>query len=153
MGNLLCTGILVLPGSAAMVVRRLRPLAFTLALLAAFLAVPACRHSPEPGQPTQLGVLDCGVDAIAKCAPAAMPAVNTCLANMTDWQACLSDLVGPALCGAESVIACVVRNQGSIAGAEAALNKQDLVSARMAERARTWISTRGYRFADGGGAR
>jgi hypothetical protein len=134
--------------------RRLRTSA-ALALLAVFLAIPACRHAPPTVPPSEVGILDCGLDVVAKCGPQALGPVNTCLASRNDWQECLLGLISPAACGAEHVLACVVRSTGSVAGSQAELNKEDMVSARMAERARAWIVLRGYRFADagaGGGA-
>lgn len=126
---------------------RLRPrmLAF-LALFAAFVGLPACNHqTPEPGSPPS-GIIACGSEAVTRCAPQALPAVNTCLSNPGDWQACLIGLIPTVACGSEAILACVVRDVGSKASASAQINPADTVSARQAQRAREWIASRGYTF-------
>jgi hypothetical protein len=116
-----------------------------LALLSVFLAIPACTHNTPTGSPPT-GLLDCGVEAVTRCAPQAMPAVNTCLSNAGDWQACLIGLIPTIACGSETILACAVRQVGSSASASAQTNPADGVSARQAQRAREWIASRGYTF-------
>jgi hypothetical protein len=124
--------------------------AFVLALLAAFLALPACTHEQNPGGPSITGkLLNCGADAVNKCASQALGPVNTCLASLADSTEagkCLTGLIGPGLCGAETVIVCLVRQSGAVARAEAKQNADNEVSTRMAINAHDWIAARGYTF-------
>jgi hypothetical protein len=124
--------------------------AFLLLVLALFAAHAACTHTQTPGSPPE-GVLDCGAEVVNTCAAQALGPVNTCLADLGDWQGCLAGLISPAVCGAETVVGCLVRHAGSQASAAAQVNQGDEVSARVAERSRAWIRSRGYVFAAGAG--
>lgn len=105
----------------------------------------ACR--PPPSGTWSGEALNCATDVVRQCGPEILPSVNTCLANGTDgWRGCLINLIGPGACTAETVVGCAVRQAGSSAAASAQANQHDEVSARMADRARTWVSERGYRF-------
>lgn len=120
--------------------------AFTLAMLAvialavAVLTITGCR-AHAPGTPSYLDrVVDCSTQQVRDCWPSALPATNTCLANLGDWQSCLAALISPAGCVTADVLACVVRQAGSVAAASAAANSDDAVSERIATRARSWIT-------------
>lgn len=113
------------------------------------LALSSCRTPGQP-PPTVTGVIDCSAEAIRKCFPAALGSVNTCLASSagSDWRACLISLIQPTACGVESVTACLVRSSGSSAAADAQANPDDVVSQRIAERSKAWVSERNYTFAE-----
>lgn len=124
--------------------------AFTLALLSAFLALPACTHQQNPGDPSTTDkLINCGSDVVNKCASQALGPINTCLASLADSTEsgkCLTGLIGPGICGVETAIVCLVRQSGSVAKAEATANAGNEVSMRMAINAHNWIAARGYTF-------
>jgi hypothetical protein len=123
--------------------------ALTIVALSTICA-SACNHqTPTPDSPSVGSkLLDCGLDAVSKCASQALPPIQTCLASvMDDPMGCLTGLVGPGICATETVIACLVRDSGATARANAKLNPGNEVGPRMGDRAEAWIKMRGYTFA------
>jgi hypothetical protein len=104
----------------------------------------SCGHTP----PTVSGVISCGSEAIQRCAPTALPAVNDCLAGDGDVVACLVGLIQPVGCMTQETIACVVRKEGSSANAAAQANPSDTVDAKRASRAKEYLTRQNIRFAD-----
>lgn len=114
----------------------------------AMLLLAGCRV-PQPGSPADT-VYKCGSELVQKCWPQSLAGVNGCL-SMPDgenWASCLTGLIGPTACAAESVIACLVRDSGMKAAASAKANAYDVRSERVANRAAEYISYRGWRFVD-----
>jgi hypothetical protein len=121
-----------------------------LTVLVAALSVTACPHpGPGPGEPgVGSKIVHCGTDAVAKCAPGAMPAVNECLAGTSDITSCLMSLIQPAGCVTYEVIACLTRREGTASRRAADANPDDTVSKRKASRAEEFLSKQGVQFAD-----
>ena len=115
------------------------------ALALAVLTVGGCRL-PPPGTPPQ-GPIACTVDAIQRCWPSVIGPVNTCLTG-TSATSCLLGLIQPSGCAVESVIACLVRQQGAEFAHSARMNPDDVRSARAAENARNFLADRGYTFVE-----
>ena len=101
---------------------------------------------PPPGT-TGRKVIDCSAEAIQQQWPGAIGPVNTCLTGGGSY-ACLLGLIRPAAGITEDLIACLVRNQGSEFAAAAAINFDDVRSARAAESARAFLGKRHYEIAN-----
>jgi hypothetical protein len=128
---------------------RLGPAALLLlaigGLALAGLVCQGCR-TPPPGSPgTGQRIVDCTTQAVADTWPEAMGPVNSCLAN-TGATGCLLALIAPAGQFAESLIACLVRNQGATYAHASQANPADVASKRAADNARAFIQQRGYVF-------
>jgi hypothetical protein len=123
--------------------------------LAAYLVIgclalffPACpKPPPGPVEPHPT-VVECGTNAVAKCAPSALPAVNECLAGTGDVVSCLLGLIQPAGCVTFEVIACLVRHEGAAARQAFELNPTDVRDQRRAARAQEFINKTGTQFSD-----
>lgn len=121
------------------------PAALRLALLAAFMALPAGCPKPTPG-PGSPGIVVCTTEAVRANGLSLIPKVNDCLVAPSSWEACLISLIDPVANITEDVLACVVQSQGRQAAAAAEANTKDELSAITAERARAFIKSRGYVF-------
>lgn len=124
----------------------------TLAVFAASLfAALLTSCTPPPGAnppPVTVGsVVSCGADAVRACMPSGVGPVNTCLSQTTGATPCLIGLIQPAGCGAESIIACLVRQSASEQNAAAQINPGDVLGKRMADNGRAYLESRGYTFA------
>jgi hypothetical protein len=117
--------------------KRLFPVLAVLAL--------ACPRPQPPGVPTH-GIVQCGTEAIQKCAPGALPAVNECLSGQGDVTDCLLGLIMPAGCVTYEVVACLVRHEGAAADHAAQANPADALDVRRARRAREFLAKTGAQF-------
>lgn len=126
------------------------------------LGPAACpKPTPGPGEPQAAAPIRCGTEAIATCAPSALPAVTGCLDGTEDATACLLGLVHPVGCAAYEVIACLVRGEGSkaehAAQAERASPMVGIMGStgpdhwRRAARAKEFLARTAAKFNDGGG--
>lgn len=118
------------------------PLVVPAAIMLVTLAAPYGCRVPPPETPGGR-VLECGTEAVRRCWPTVLPAVNSCLAQPGEdakTGECLATLIQPTVCGAEEVVRCMVKKSGDDAGQAAARNPDDVVSARMVRRARGWLS-------------
>jgi hypothetical protein len=113
------------------------------------IVLGACPKPPPtgPGQPP--GPVQCGTQAVEKCAAQAVPSVNDCLSGMSDIQSCLIGLIRPAGCLTYEVVACVTRHEGDAARAASRENPGDTRDARRAARAKEYLDKQGVTFADG----
>lgn len=118
------------------------------------LFVLALSCTPKPPTPENPGsprpaIVKCGVDAVTKAAPKALPLVNECLAAISgDVTSCLLGLIKPAIDITYEVIVCLTRNEGAAANAAAQANPENTVDARRAARAREFLAGQGVQFAD-----
>lgn len=124
-------------------------LAATILALAAFASTFVACKIPPSGTWTG-DAINCGETAVRDCFPSIVGSVNSCLVRDGDASSssCLSGLIGPGVCSAEKVIACMVRRSTSSASADARINPGDTASKRMADNGRAFILERKYRFAD-----
>ena len=125
------------------------PAALRLTLLAACMALPAgCpKPTPGPGSPGSSGIVVCTTEAIRDNALALIPRVNDCLTAPSNWEACLIGLINPVANITEDVLACTVQTEARRASAAVEANPKDDMSGITAERARGFIKSRGYIFA------
>lgn len=111
------------------------------------LTVTACPHpGPNPGEPGK--IVKCGTTAIQTCASEVLPAVNECLAGVSDVTSCLLGLIKPTSCLSYEVIACLVRHEGAAAHEAAALNPRDIVDAQRAARSEEFLAKQSVKFED-----
>ncbi len=130
-------------------VRETAWLAAVMAALLAFGALTTSGCTPKPGRPGVVsGVISCTTDAVRSSWPRALGPVNSCLVAPANVTACLLSLIDPVAGITESVIACLVRQQGSEFAASAQANPGDTRSVRAAENARAFIAERGYVYAE-----
>jgi len=115
--------------------------------IAAVALVSSCKLF-SPGS-TGAKVVSCASEAVERNWHRALPSVNTCLTVDVDeggWRGCLFGLINPAAGITESVIACVLRDQGEKMAQQAEVNAADVRSKRGAERAQTFIAEQRYKF-------
>lgn len=119
-----------------------------VAAIAIAIACIACPH-PVPGTvEPHPGIVQCGTNAVQKCAPGAVPAVNGCLAGTSEIVSCLLGLIQPAGCITYEVIACLTRHEGRAAERAYAANPDDTRDRRRAMRAAEFLEKTGATFAD-----
>jgi hypothetical protein len=117
-------------------------------ILTLVLFFPACPH-PVPGTvEPHPGIVQCGTEAISRCAPGAVPAVNECLAGTGEITSCLLGLIQPAGCITYEVIACLTRHEGAAAERAFEANPADVRDQRRAARAQEFLDKTGAQFAD-----
>lgn len=116
----------------------------TLLLLLAVLPLATGCPKPTPGPVgPHPSVIQCGIEAVSKCAPQALPAVNECLSGAADPNACLLGLIQPGGCLTFAVIACLVGHEGAAADRAAAANPDDARDALIGNRARDFLGSQG----------
>ena len=116
------------------------------------LIVIACMGCPKPTpgtvEPGHPGIVECGTNAVERCAPSALPAVNECISGQSDVVSCLLGLIQPAGCITYEVIACLTRHEGAAAQGAYAANPDDTRDKRRAARAKEFLDKTGAKFAD-----
>lgn len=113
-----------------------------LVLAAALAVAPGCR---KPVTWTG-GAITCATDGVRNNWGRIYPEVQNCLVVVSiDPIQCL-DAIPTILEVGVDVVACIVRGTGQEAAAQYNRNPDDIVSARKAERANTWIKAKGFEF-------
>lgn len=114
----------------------------TLTVMA--LLVAGC-HVPPPT--TRIGkLIRCSGEVASSRWPSAIGPVNRCLSDSDDSRSCLLGLIEPAIGMTESLIACVVRSQGTVYSQYADNNPSDKRSEIAAANASAFLKP--YTFED-----
>jgi hypothetical protein len=113
-----------------------------------FLVAGCPKPSPGVEAGPHPGVVQCGTNAVEKCAPSALPAVNGCLTGRGDITSCLISLIHPAACWTYEVVVCLTRHEGAAAQRAYDLNPQDTRDGWRAQRAKEFLDKQQVQFSD-----
>lgn len=113
-----------------------------LCLVVLLVACP----KPGPGPVSHPNPIQCASEAVQKCAPGALPAVNECLSGTGNVVDCLLGLIMPAGCLSYETICCLVRHEGSAAQHAYEVNHEDTRDHWRAQRARQFLTETGATF-------
>ncbi len=107
---------------------------------------PPSRPDGDPGIGSR--VIDCTVSTVRERWPTAYPSVMHCLtAVMESPMACLDAVATTVQVGID-VVACIVSSAGKEAAYQSKQNADDTVSLRQSERARSWLASKKFQFAE-----
>lgn len=119
-----------------------------IALAALAVVLAACPH-PIPGQPGPVAhIVDCGREAVTGQGIALIPAVNSCLVQITNPIGCVLALADPAAHITVDFLGCLVRGRGAEFAAAARANPDDQLSKLAADNAARFLSEQRIMFSD-----
>jgi len=125
----------------------MKTLRLLLIAVVAFAACAGCSHAPPVVNNVLSAVVDCALPKIHDIAIDLIPTVETIVAKRGDgWQDELTDLGRKNL---EDALACAIREVGKISFAQSMASPSDTLSTVKARRVEMYMTSRGYRFADG----